>query len=195
MAYVEKEIKVKAADPQALLDYLEQHGGKLLNSHIEKTIRLDTINGDLEKRGVFLRVRSGSSNTITLKEKIADNKNTKDVRARKETEFKIEDVDAMSYILHRLGFDAPRIMEKYRINIAYKGAMLSIDELFFGTYLEIEGSEQKIDSIAEELGFNHENRIVVTYWDILDEYNEKNRTNKKDILFPEGYRIKLAELR
>lgn len=191
MDYIEKEIKLKLKDPVKLADFLKKNGAKFLNKSKEVTIRLDTKEGSLEKSGVFLRVRSGSKNTITLKEKVAE---SKDVRARKETEFEIGDVDSMAYILKRLGFDYSRVMEKYRINLEYKGAKLSIDELSIGLYLEIEGSEDKIEKIAKELGFSAEEKILVTYWDILEEENKKNKENKKDIEFPKDYTSKIFEL-
>jgi len=192
MEYIEKEIKLEIKNLSRLISYLKKNGAKVLNKSKEKTIRLDTSTGSLEKRGVFLRVRSGSKNTITLKEKIGDDKN---VRARKETEFEIQDVEAMAYILEKLGFDSPRIMEKYRINLTYKGVKLSIDELFFGLYLEIEGAENKIKKVAKELGFEPEEKILITYWDLLEDYNKKNKTKISDILFTKGYRSKLISLK
>lgn len=190
MKYIEKELKFEIKDLSRLIDYLKEHGAILLNKSKEKTIRLDTLNKDLEKRGVFLRVRAGSKSTITLKEKIGDDKN---VRTRKETEFEIQDIEAMAYILGRLSFDYSRIMEKYRINLEYKEAKLSIDELPFGFYLEIEGAERRIEAVAKELGFNPEEKILMTYWGILEEYNKKHKTSKKDIIFPRGYTSKLLE--
>ncbi len=190
MKYIEKEIKLKVKDLSGLIAYLKKNGATFLNKSREKTIRLDTPGGDLEKKGLFLRVRAGSKNTITLKEKIGDDK---DVRARKETEFEIQDVEAMAYILKRLGFNSPRVMEKYRINLEYRGVKLSIDELFLGFYLEIEGAEDKIKAVAKELGFNPEEKILVTYWDILEDFNKKNKTEKRDILFPKGYRSELLK--
>lgn len=191
MKYIEKEIKLEIKDLSRLIGHLKKGKAAFLNKSKEKTIRLDTSNGGLEKRGVFLRVRAGSKNTITLKEKIGDDKN---VRARKETEFEIQNVEAMAYILGRLGFDYARIMEKFRINLKYKGAKLSIDELSLGFYLEIEGAENKIETIAKELGFDPDDKILVTYWDILEDFNKKNKTKKKDILFPKGYRSKLLKI-
>ena len=190
MKYIEKELKLKIKDLSGLIEYLKKHGAVVLNKSKEKTVRLDTSNKDLEKRGVFLRVRAGSKNTITLKEKIGDDKN---IRTRKETEFEIQDIEAMAYILGKLGFDYSRTMEKYRINLKYKNAKLSIDEMPFGFYLEIEGEENRIEAITKELGYNPEEKILVTYWDILEEYNKEHKTNKKDIEFPKGYVSKLLE--
>jgi len=191
MEYTEKEIKLRVKNLAELIDNLKKSGAKFLNKAKEKTIKLDTSGGDLESRGLFLRVREGSKNTITFKEKIGEDKN---VRARKETEFEIQDVDKMAYILERLGFDYSRIMEKYRINLSYKGTKLSLDELFFGQFLEIEGQENKIEKVARELGFDLDEKILVTYWDILEEFNKKNKTKLKDIIFPKGYKSKLLKL-
>lgn len=186
--YIEKEIKLKIDKPRTLIRYLMKRGAKLLNRSRENTIRFDTSNLDLEKKGIFLRLRSGNKNVITLKEKIGDDKG---VRARRETELEIQDIEAMKYILEKLGFNNYRIMEKYRINLQYKDTKLSLDELFFGTYLEIEGSEDKIKAVAKELGFNYADKILTTYWDILEEFNKNNKTNYKNIVFPKNYRTEL----
>lgn len=188
MEKVEKEIKVKVADPKTLLERLLRDGAVILNKSKEKTIRLDTPNMDLEKRGVFLRVRSGSKNTITMKEKIGEDKN---IRSRKETEFEIGDVDQMAYILEKLGFTFIRIMEKYRINLQYKGAVLSIDEMPFGMYLEIEGTEEEVGKIATELGYSENDRILETYWGLFEEYKKENSLTGDNIVFPENYVSKL----
>lgn len=161
-----------------------ENGGIVLNKSKEKTIRFDKSNHELENNGIFLRVRSGSKNTITLKEKIGDDK---DVRARKETEFEIEDVNQMAYILEKLGFDYSKTMEKYRINLNYKNTKLSIDELPFGIFLEIEGEEKQISSIAAELGYKDEDKILVTYWDLFEDYKKEAGVAGKDIVFPDGY--------
>lgn len=143
---------------------------------------------DLEKKGVFLRVRSGSKNTVTMKEKIGEDKN---VRSRKETEFEISDVDQMAYILGKLGFTFVRIMEKYRINLQYKGAILSIDEMPFGMYLEIEGSEEGVGKIASELGYSNSDKILGTYWEVFEEYKKENNLTGENIVFPENYKSQL----
>ena len=189
MVYIEKEVKFEIKNLPRLIAYLKANGAKFLNKAKETTIRLDTPDSALEKKGLFLRVRSGSKNTITLKEKTGK---SQDVKARKETEFEIQDVRSMAYILSRIGFTYSRIMEKYRINLIFKETKLSIDELPFGIFLEIEGPEEKIMAVAKELGFNPEKKIVVTYWDLFDEFNKKNKTKEKNIIFPDGYQSKLV---
>ena len=190
MTKIEKELKVKIIDFKDLIQRLLNNKAIILNKSKEKTIRFDTPEKSLEKNGIFLRVRSGSKNTITLKEKVGDDKIT---RTRKETEFEIEDIDKMSYILEKLGFTYIRIMEKVRINIKYKEAMLSIDELPFGFYLEIEGTDKQINEIAAELGYKTEDKILGTYWDLFEEYKKENNVSEKDIVFSDGHVSKLLE--
>ena len=50
----------------------------------------------------------------------------------------------MAYILERLGFDYLRIMEKYRINLEYKGTKLSIDELSIGFTSKLKGPKERL---------------------------------------------------
>lgn len=191
MEKIEKELKFKINNPELLINNFLKNGAVLLNKSKEKTIRFDTPQLDLEKKGVFLRVREGSKKNITLKEKIGENEA---VKTRKETEFGIEDIESMRYILERIGFSYIRIFEKFRINMEYKGAILSIDELPFGIYLEIEGEEDDINLITKELGYRDEDKIVGTYWDLFEEYKQENNLEGKDILFPDNFKSKLLTL-
>lgn len=184
MTKVEKELKFKVLDFERLLNYLLKNGAEVLSKSKETTIRLDTPDKNLENKGIFLRVRSGSKNTITLKEKKHTDRN---LRERKETEFEIEDVNKMAYILRSLGFTYARIMEKFRINFKYKGAVLSLDEMPFGFYIEIEGNEKQIESIARELGYKEEDKIVDTYWELFSRLSAQKKIHRRNITFDRNY--------
>ena len=81
-------------------------------------------------------------------------------------------------------------MEKYRINFIYKGTTLSLDELPFGFYLEIEGTASKINYVAKNLGYQKNDFIYSTYWKLFEQ--KKLSNNKSDnIVFPSGYKSKL----
>ena len=111
---------------------------------------------------------------------------TLSVRARKETEFEIQDIDKMQYILETLGLDYTRTMEKYRQQWKLDKVSITIDELCFGVYMEIEGEESQIYKTCELLGINSNNKILVTYWDLWKELSDN-----KDIIFPQNYIYKL----
>lgn len=187
--HIETELKFQTIDPQRIINALMASGAKLVSKNKQKTVRFDTINHDLEKKGIFIRVRAeGEENTITLKEKIG---NDETVRQRKETEFKIEDLDKMSYIIQKLGFDYVLVMEKYRIELTYKNSHVCVDEMPFGFYVEIEGEEAEINLIAQELGFKPEEKIIVTYWDLFEDWKKDKRITNQNIVFEEGYKSKL----
>ncbi|MEA2097591.1 MAG: class IV adenylate cyclase [Patescibacteria group bacterium] len=192
MQKIEKEIKIKINDIDGLIGQLLQDGATIKNKAMQKTVRFDTINENLEKKGVFLRVRSGNKNTITMKEKIGNDKN---IRARKETEFEIEDIDKMIYIFKKIGFDYIKIMEKFRINLNYKNAILSIDELPFGFFLEIEGTENQINTISDKLNYSTKDKIIETYWDLFENYKKKKNIKSKNIIFPKNYISKILSLK
>lgn len=189
---IETELKFQTTDPKKVLSVLLASGAKIISKNKQKTVLFDTTNHDLENKGVFVRVRAeGEENTITLKEKIG---NDETVRQRKETEFKIEDLDKMSYIIEKLGFDYVVIMEKYRIELSYKNSHVCIDEMPFGFYVEIEGEEAEINLIAQELRFKPEEKIIVTYWDLFEDWKKDKGITDQNIVFEEGYKSKLLTM-
>lgn len=182
--YIEKEIKLKIDDVEKVLNTLKQHGAKFEGGALERTIRFDNENKDYEKAGKFFRVRSGFKNTVTLKEKIAGG--DKNVRARKETEFEVEDIDKMAYIFNVLGLNYSMTMEKYRQHWNYGGCDVTLDELPFGVFMEIEGEENAISEVCKNLGLDESKKILVTYWELWAEVS-----NKKDIIFEPNHKFKL----
>jgi len=182
--YIEKEIKIKVENPKEMIEKLRKIGATFQGEALEKTIRFDTQNLDFEKQGKFIRCRSGFSNTITLKEKIKNENSS--VRARKETEFEIQDIDKMQYILTTLGLDYTRTMEKFRQHWELNNVSITIDELCFGVYMEIEGEESQIYKTCELLGIDTNKKLLGTYWDLWKEVS-----SSKDIVFPENYEYKL----
>lgn len=187
MTMIETEIKIALSNPRTVIQKLRESGAVFLGAVNEKTTRIDTDKGDLEKKGIFLRVRGGFANVITLKEKIGVDVNTKN---RLETEFEIEDIDNMLYIFERIGFNYFRIMEKYRTMWSFNQTIIVIDELPFGIYMEIEGKEDKIEEVKQELKLENEKNIIYTYWEI----NEEIHPDSKSILFPADYKLKLINM-
>lgn len=187
MTSVEKEIKILITDISKLVSQLKHHHAVMIGLTKEKTFRFDSPDQNLAKSGLFLRLRSGFKNVITLKEKKQKDKKYK---IRVETELEIGDLKNMSYILKLIGFSHIKIMEKYRINFKYKRVILSLDELPFGTYLEIEGTENQIKSVMKDFGFNTDEVIPDTYWALFAK--TKQKSNKPgDMIFPLKYKSQL----
>ena len=178
--YIEKEIKVEVENPQQFLSLLIEKKAKMKGEGFQRTIRMDTPDNGLEKQGTFLRVRTGGKNIVTLKKKI---KTDGDVFERRELETEVKDPKLLADIFANLGFTKRYIMEKYRIDYEYKNTKISLDELPFGVFVEIEGEPADIKNVANELNLDLSNKIVVTYWDLFEKYKKKTNRKGEDIVF------------
>ncbi len=188
---IETEIKIKIDNPNTFISELIEKKAVFKGKDFQRTIRMDTPNMDLQKKGIFLRVCSGLGNAITLKVKKEENK---DFKLRDEYETKVEDINVLSRIFSILGFSKHFVMEKYRANFLHKNVMISIDELPFGIYVEFEGEPKDINSVVKELGFENSERITATYWHLFDNYLRKNNLSGENIIFPKNYKSQIMDL-
>ena len=172
--YIEKEVKFKVTSQEKIQKKLKELNAKCLGTAFQKTIRFEN-NGKLKKQGLFLRVRSGFKNTITLKSKIKGA--SEKIYQREEIEIEISDIEKMRSIIHKLGFADEYIMEKYRTQYNIDDCEIVLDKLPFGNFIEIEGDEEKIFNLIKKLGLNKNKLINKTYWDLFEDY--KNTKNKK----------------
>jgi predicted adenylyl cyclase CyaB len=181
--HIEKEIKIPV-DIDTVKRILDNKEFKIEKSSLQTTIRMDTQDLDLEKQDIFLRVREDTKEkVITLKRKVYEKDDKGEVCAREEYETEIGDIKVVEDILNILGFDKEWIMEKYRIEGKYKGLTMTFDEVPCGLYMEIEGEGNQIEDICRELELDFSKRIVDTYWDLWNEYREKNNVKEENMVF------------
>lgn len=179
---IEIEIKFKIKDLLELEKKIISEGGKELHKDIfQKTIRMDTSEESLIKRGVFLRVRDGEKKIMTVKSNLSGNDER--FKERQELEIEVSDVDMAEGMMTELGFTKKWIMEKYRTEYELYGTILALDRLPFGNYLEIEGDKDSIEEAIKILGLENEERITSTYWHIFDDYKKDNNLKGEDIVF------------
>ena len=188
MSKIENEIKIRLEYPESTILQLREAGAIFEGVALERTTRVDTEDKTLERKGIFLRVRDGFSNTITMKEKVGEDTT---IKKRFETEFEIEDIDKMINIFKRIGLTYLCIMEKYRMRWLYQNTIITIDELPFGIYMEIEGEEQQILQIKKSLMLDDQPSIIETYWKLNEQFNPNN----PDITFPAGYEFVLMKFK
>lgn len=174
----EVEIKFKVTDVEALRKKLVNLEAKNMGRVFERTVRFDTPDKSLEKSNKFIRVRTGFKSVITFKQKL---KEDRDFKVRREIEFQIADSKKMEEILVSLGFTKKLIMEKYREKWQLPKVEVVIDELPFGNFMEIEGSEDKITKTAISLGFKMPDGITDGYWELNKKFG-----SGENILFKRG---------
>ncbi|MFA6918976.1 MAG: class IV adenylate cyclase [Patescibacteria group bacterium] len=179
----ETEIKIKIEDIDNFKNKLISLNPIIEEEKFERTIRFDTPGEELEKKGIFVRVRSGFKNVWTVKKNIKDAKDENKYFQRHEWEIEISDIETAREMMKVLGFEKEFIMEKYRSKYTLPDIEITIDRLPFGHYAELEGSKEAIDRLANILGINIEERITTTYWHLHDEYNIANNLSEQNIIF------------
>ena len=193
MINLNSEIKIEIKDPEEIIYKLREKSAILVGGAKEITTRYDFKENELEKKGKYIRTRTGFNNIISVKEKITDN--NEEILTRNDIEVEISNIKNMKYILKSIGLIPKFQMEKYRLKWIFNGNTINLDELFFGCYMEIHGSKEEIWKIINELELDKKNIIVGTYWDIFEEYKIKNLIDVKlkDIVFPQDYSYKIAQ--
>lgn len=186
MKKINQEIKINVTNVD-IIQKLRNNKAVLLGSAKEITTRYDTDNKEYEKEGKFIRIMEGFKNCITLKEK--NNENDK-LFERDEFEIEIDDVENAKMLFEKIGLKPILKMEKYRLKWNVNGIRINLDELPFGLYMEIHGSEKDIKYAMEKLEIENETKIVGSYWDIYEHY-KYNKSLGEDITFNKGYNYRL----
>lgn len=192
-ATIDTQIKIFVEDFDQLMKKMHNLEGIFIGGTFEKTIRYDNENSTYENKGIFIRTKSGFNNVVTIKEKEESDIEV-DYFHRLKTEFEIEDIESMEYIFSKIGLNKQLILEKYRLLWQIKNTTISIDELPFGIYLEIKGSNEQIEEIIKLLEYEDKPIINQTYWDIFYELKKHGEyLDADDIRFPNNYLFKIAQ--
>lgn len=185
------QIKIKIKDFGKIKKILMSKGAIFLGGWKEKIIRFDTLDKKLENNNMYLRIKLGNENIVTLKE--TDNNNRKKFFESNNRMFQIDDIDSFCYIIDKIGFTKKYVMEKYRLCWSYKGTEFYIDELPFGLFIEIKGEKEDINKMIKLLRINQEELIKDTYWEIYSKI--KNIKSKEDnIIFDKTHIFKIATI-
>ena len=106
--------------------------------------------GEMDERGATLRLRKiGDFTMLTYKEKV---RNDNGAKQKIEFETHVSDVDAAENIIERLGYRLTAVYEKRRKYWRLGDVEVVLDELPFGLYMEIEGTEEAIEKAVKKLG-------------------------------------------
>lgn len=106
--------------------------------------------GDMDERGATLRLRTiGDFTVLTYKERMRAENGAK---RKIEHETYVSDVEATENIIERLGYRLTAVYEKRRKYWKLGETEVVLDELPFGLYMEIEGSNDAIEKTAKKLG-------------------------------------------
>lgn len=162
MQDTELEIKLYLNDLPALRRRLEDAGARLYQPRVhEVNLRFDTPDGSLASARQVLRLRQDTNARLTYK---GPGQLSGGVYARRELEFTVSDFDVARALLEALGYRVSLMYEKYRTTYDLDGVHVTLDELPYGDFAEIEGPDpQSIQEIAQKLGLDWEARVLDSY--------------------------------
>lgn len=166
----EKKYHLGAKRLEEITQKLVEIGAKFVKEVFE--VNYQHRGGDMDERGATLRLRKiGDFTTLTYKERI---KGDNGAKRKMEYETNVSDVDATENIIERLGYRLTAVYEKRRKYWQMGDVEVVLDELPFGLYMEIEGTEEAIEKAARKLGLKEIEHEPRGYPRLTIKYGEMN---------------------
>jgi adenylate cyclase class 2 len=179
---LEIEVKFQVADQVAFLKRLGDLGVVCTQERVlEINLRFDTTDGRLRAARQVLRLRKDNRVRMTYKGPAEESQT---VAIRPEIEFTVSDFESARNFLEALGYVISVVYEKYRTSFELEGAEISLDEMPFGLFCEIEGRDaSQIENLASRLGLDWESRITDSYLMLFESLKTKRGLTIRDLTF------------
>lgn len=180
---VETEIKFQIADLDGLTARLREAGVRLVTPRTYEVNTLFDFPGrPLRKQGVLLRIRRyGQRWTITFKGKARIGR----YKSRPEVETEVKDGEALTRVLESTGFVRVFVYEKFRSEWADGRGHVVLDETPIGSFGEIEGPGEWIESMARELQISPTQYITDSYATLFQKWKRHTRSKARNMRFAE----------
>jgi adenylate cyclase, class 2 len=191
----EQEVKFYLLDLPGLEKRLVAAGAQLQQARQrELNLRFDTHEGSLNAAHQVLRLRQDQAYHLTFKGPAAIGE---EVSNRKEIEFEVSDFWTARRFLEALGYIVSISYDKYRTTYQLSATMITLDEMPFGNFVEIEGPDaETIRTVAGKLGLNWEARSLMSYLGLFDRLKQKRGLAASNLTFDElsGQRFTAQDL-
>jgi adenylate cyclase class 2 len=182
---LETELKFIVADPAAVRASLLRLGAAARGRQLEDNIRLDDQRRSLTARRLVLRLRvaqsEGAERSILTVKAPGDIDDA--FKSRHEVEMDVSDGQAMLSALGLLGFEPYWRYEKRREVFMLDDVEADLDELPYGWFLELEGSERGIRALAGRLGLDIARGLTMSYSEIFENVRVGMRLDMRDLTF------------
>ncbi len=179
---LEQEAKFRIIHLDALADHLKALGAICTQARTyELNLRFDTADGRLAAAYQVLRLRQDQHSRLTFKGPSDPNSA---VSSRHEIEVEVGDLGTARAILEALGYQVVVCYEKYRAAYQLGEVEVSLDEMPFGTFSEMDvPNENSIRAAAEQLGLNWEARSKLSYLAIFSTLKDAFDLTMPDLTF------------
>jgi adenylate cyclase class 2 len=183
----EIELKFTVIDANALRSSIESLGFTLITERtFESNTLYDTADRQLRARKQILRLRNyGDRCTLTHKRQSDQNDGDQRYKTRIETESLIEDCSALAEVFHQLGYEPVFRYEKFRTEWERDNGHLVVDETPIGTWAELEGAPEWIDTMLDRLGIAPELCSTDSYGKLFLRWKDETRSPAENLTFDE----------
>ncbi len=178
----ELEVKFYVSDLAEIERRLVAAGATLLQPRThEYNLRFDSLSGDLAQRESLLRLRRDAGSHLTFK---GPSTTLGGVLARQEIEFDVSNFSDAQKLIEALGYKSKFVYEKFRTTYALDGLKVTLDEMPYGPFVEIEGTEpEPIEQATKDLGLDWLERLPETYVSIFRRLKELFGLHFNDLTF------------
>ncbi len=156
---------------------------------LEVNLRFDTPQRSFEKTGRVLRLRRDTTIRLTYKD---PGRREAGALSRREIEFTVGEFDSARELLLALGYEVAFVYEKYRRTYALGDVELMLDELPYGSFVEIEGPLASLRPAAESIGLDWTKGIVASYHDLLVRLRARRDLKFRDLTFDNFANVDIA---
>lgn len=173
MSEQEQEVEVKfyISNLPAFEQRVKYAGAELLQARVhEINLRYDTPDGALSRAHRVLRLRLDQCATMTYKGPAEPGK---PVSVRQEIEIEISNFTSASHLLEALGYVVIVMYEKQRTTYVLNNVRVTLDELPYGNFVELEGPDaETIQELANLLELDWDARSIESYLQLFKRLRE-----------------------
>ena len=178
---LETEVKFFVPRPNELRPRILALGAVSAGRVFERNEIFDDPHRTLARRGELLRIRQDTACRLTFKQPAGERQHQ--FKILREMETTVADGQVLRAVFQALGFNLVLVYEKWRETFPIESVHLCLDELPFGHFLEIEGSQASIRRLTEALSLPWPQRILGTYHDLFAIVAEEMGLGFRDITF------------
>ena len=178
---LEREIKLRFdSAEEARAAVLGAGCTPLLGRRLQEDALLDTDDEQLRRRRCVLRVRvENGKSRVTFKGPVQPSI----MKLREEFETLVGDGEVLLKIFEELGLHVWFRYEKYREEFSHEDVIVAIDETPVGVFVEIEGGEQGIETMAASLGRSPADYLVDSYRSLFLQHRDTVGSASTDMVF------------
>lgn len=180
MNNIESEYKFELTNKERLVLQLIEIGAQGGERAHELTVMYDNSDQHMNKKDARLRVRTKTTGDGNSEVSISYKQPLSREGLKREIEYQtiVKSKEMLELIIDEMGYKQVSSYERYRTDYHIGSGddliEISIDELPFGNFVEIEGSNlEKISDLALKLGFNKDMHIENSYDGIFNTIERK----------------------